>query len=120
MKTKAVFKNVLLITSIVFSTVLATANTGPSSKATGNETEKTIHDYFKFPKILIPRLEEKGRMNKVEVLFTTDQNGNVNFVLAKTVDPALRSEIEKQFAGLRLKKVKQNVVHSVVLSFRTI
>jgi len=120
MKTTSAFTKMILIGGLIFSVLLAKSNTTPSTGTNTTATEKTIHDYFKFPRILIPRLEEKGHTSKVEVLFTTDQNGNVNFVLAKTDDQLLKTEIEKQFANLHLKKVKQNVVHSVVLNFRTI
>jgi hypothetical protein len=55
----------------------------------------------------------------VEVIFTTSENGRVNFVLAKTNDPILKKEIEKQFSLLTLPQLKQEVAHSVVLNFRT-
>ncbi len=80
------------------------------------ETEKTIKDYFRFPQIVIPVNESQ----KVEVLFTTDKNGNVDFVLAKTTDQNLKTEIEKQFSKLNLVKLKSNVVHSVTLNIKTV
>lgn len=83
-------------------------------------TEKTIQTYFKFPSFLLPQAEQKTiQSRKVEVLFTTDKNGDVNFVLAKTNDNDLRKEVENQFYQLRLPKVPAEVVHSVVLDFRT-
>lgn len=109
------------MTSLVFTTLLAVANTSPSSKTVTAETEKTIRTYFKFPQVLLPRYELKSaQTNRVEVLFTTDKTGKVNFVMAKTTDQQLKQEIEKQFSNLQLNKLKQNVVHSVVLNFRTL
>lgn len=116
---KTAFKKMVLMAGLMFTVILAKSNTTPSTTSLTNETEKTIHDFFKFPHVLIPRLVEKGQTNKIEVLFTTDINGNVNFVLAKTKDLLLKKEIEKQFTNLHLKKIKQDVVHSVVLNFRT-
>jgi hypothetical protein len=93
-------------------------NEGTSSSA---ETEKVIRNYFKFPHILMPVAENKTSVNnKVEVLFSTDSTGKVNFALAKTEDKALKKEIEKQFMALQLKQLKSEVVHKVVLNFRTI
>ncbi len=115
------FTKIILIAGLIFTTVVAVSNTTPSTTKTPNETEKTIRTYFKFPQVLLPHAEIKSvRSNKVEVLFTTDKNGKVNFVMAKTTDKELKQEIEKQFSTLRLNKLKQNVVHSVVLNFRTI
>jgi hypothetical protein len=57
---------------------------------------------------------------KVEVLFTTDKSGKVNFVLAKTENQLLKKEIEDEFSKLSLSKVCAEVVHSVVLNFQTL
>ncbi len=57
---------------------------------------------------------------KVEILFSTNTNGEVNFVLAKTTDIKLKSEIEKQFSHLHLLRLKTDVVHSITLNFKTI
>jgi hypothetical protein len=111
----------LLITGLLLTTLTAVSNNTPSSNTVTNETEKTIRNYFKFPQILLPHYEVKSvQENKVEVLFTTDKTGKVNFVLAKTSDQQLKLEIEKQFSNLLLIKVKQNVVHSVTLNFKTL
>lgn len=95
-------------------TVKPNTKTGISPEAV--ETEKTIKDYFKFPQIVMP----VNASQKVEVLFTTNQNGHVDFVLAKTDDQNLRAEIEKQFSKLDLKKLKSNVVHSITLNIKTV
>ncbi len=99
-------------------TSLHNPNEGTASTA---ETEKVIRNYFKFPHILMPVNENKTAVNnKVEVLFSTDSTGKVNFALAKTEDNELKKEIEKQFMALQLKQLKIDVVHKVVLNFRTI
>lgn len=95
-------------------------NEGPSA-ASSKESEKVIRHYFKFPQFLLPVNEAKTLVdNKVEVLFSTDTTGKVNFVLAKTESEELRKEIEKQFLALQLKQLKSEVVHKVILNFRTI
>ncbi len=81
------------------------------------ETEKTIKEHVKFPKLILP---VKHQEQKVEVVFTTSENGNVDFVLAKTDNKEVKAEIEKQFSKLNLNKLKANVAYSVVLNFKTI
>ena len=81
------------------------------------ETEKTIKEHVKFPKLILPVQQQS---QKVEVIFTTAENGNVNFVLAKTTNKEVKVEIEKQFSKLNLNKLKANVAYSVVLNFKTI
>ena len=86
----------------------------------GNEiavaTEKTIKEHVKFPKLILPIQKDQ----RIEVIFTTSENGNVNFVLAKTDNKEAKTEIEKQFSKLNLNKLKANVAYSVVLNFKTI
>jgi hypothetical protein len=56
----------------------------------------------------------------VEVVFTTSENGKVNFVLAKTDNSILKKQIEKQFSELTLSKIKSNVAYSIVFNIKTI
>lgn len=116
MNVKNKISKVVLVTALLISglTVLPNTNLGLSPEAI--ETEKTIKDYFKFPQIVTPVNESQ----KVEVLFTTNLIGHVDFVLVKTSDENLRSEIEKQFLKLNLTKLKSDVVHSVTLNIKTL
>lgn len=81
------------------------------------ETERTIKEHVKFPKLILPLQQQT---QKVEVVFTTTENGNIDFVLAKTDNKEVKAEIEKQFSKLNLNKLKANVAYSVVLNFKTI
>ena len=120
MKTKISLLKSALITGLIFTALMARPNNAPVSGTVTSETEKAIRNYFKFPQILMPHMESRNQASKVEVLFTTDRTGKVNFVLAKTEDQGLKTEIEKQFSGMYLAKLKQDVVHRVVLNFRTL
>lgn len=112
-------RNKITTLAVLAGLLIASLTAKPMSKLSINpeamETEKTIKDYFKFPQIVIPMNESQ----KVEVLFTTNQNGNVDFVLAKTADQNLKAEIEKQFLKLNLTKLKSNVVHSITLNIKS-
>jgi hypothetical protein len=116
MKLKNKITKMILLAGLVITTVGLRSNTIADPSQNGIETEKTIKDYFKFPQMIIPVNESQ----KIEVLFTTNQNGQVDFVLAKTEQQNLKVEIEKQFLKLNLTKLKSDVVHSVVLNIKTV
>lgn len=80
------------------------------------ETEKTIKQHITFPNVLMPI----NQTQKVEVVFTTSENGKVNFVLAKTENDILKKQIEKQFLELTLSKIKSNVAYSIVFNIKKI
>jgi hypothetical protein len=121
MKTQLTLSKIALVAGLLFTTLLAVAHTSPTTGTVTGETEKTIRSYFKFPQVLLPTYETKSLLSqRVEVLFTTDKFGRVNFVMAKTTDKKLKAEIEKQFSNLMLEKLKQNVVHSVFLNFKAV
>ena len=121
MKTSIHLKLVLLCIGTLFTLQSLKASNGFTEGPKKTDTEKTIQHYFKFPQILMPQLApSKTEMLKVEVLFTTNANGDVTFALAKTENQALKKEIENQFLKLKIKQVKTEVVNSVILQFRSI
>ncbi len=80
------------------------------------ETQKKIKQHISFPNIILPL----NKTEKVEVVFTTAENGKVNFVLAKTSNDMLKKQIEKQFAEMTLTKIKSNVAYSIVFNIKKI
>ncbi|MBL7920219.1 MAG: hypothetical protein JNJ40_07875 [Bacteroidia bacterium] len=116
MKTRNKITTLILMGGLLMISLTVKPNTKTGLNPEAIETEKTIKDYFKFPQIVIPVNESQ----KVEVLFTTNTNGHVDFVLAKTNDQYLKTEIEKQFLKLNLEKIKSNVVHSITLNIKTV
>lgn len=102
-----------LVLSFSIAAFFAKANNGNEATIA---TEKTIKEHIKFPNLILPVQKNE----KVEVIFTTAENGRVNFVLAKTSNAALRQSIEKQFSSLTLNKLKANVAYSIVFNFKTI
>ncbi len=116
MKTRNKITTLILMGGLLMISLTVKPNTKSGISPEAIETEKTIKDYFKFPQIFIPVNESQ----KVEVLFTTNEKGHVDFVLAKTNDQNLKAEIEKQFLKLNLDKIKSNVVHSVTLNIKTV
>lgn len=99
----------------------ATTKPDPSTEPGPKEAEKPTRSYFKFPQILLPVKEkQKVELNEVEVVFSTDKNCKVIFVMAKTENQELKKEIEKQFLELQVNHLPSDVLHKVVLHFRTI
>ncbi len=113
---KTISSQVIKVTGIVAFTLgslFVKANNGNNGT---EETEKTIKEHVKFPKLILPIQQNE----KVEVVFTTSENGQVNYVLAKTKNKTIKTEIEKQFQSLTLKKLKANVAHSIVFNFKSL
>lgn len=106
----------MLLFAITAFTTFAKAGTGHNGTEANHETEKTIKHYMSFPNIILP-IEQN---EKVEVVFTTGENGKVNFVLAKTENKELRKIIEKQFTDLYLPAIKNNVAYSVVINLKKV
>lgn len=113
---KTTIKTLALILSFTFFTTLVKAGTGHNGTEASHETEKTIKQYITFPNIILP-IEQS---EKVEVLFTTGENGKVNFALAKTENKELKKIIEKQFADLYLPAIKSNVAYSVIINLKKV
>lgn len=81
-----------------------------------DEAEKQIKSHMK----LETPLAQVHQTQKVEVVFTTGENGTVNFVLAKTENQTAKSEIEKQFSKLNFQSLKANVAYSIIINFKTL
>ena len=115
-KIKNISNKVIKVTAVValtLASVLLKANTG---NEVALQTEKTIKQHIKFASLVLNETQNE----KVEVIFTTSENGKVDFVLAKTKNETLKKDIEKQFLGLTLNKLKANVAYSIVFNFKTL
>ena len=116
---KTISKTILAALALLSSFTMQAAEE-PAGRE-GSAAKNVIHHYFKFPSILLPAHSLSApQPTRVEVLYTTDQAGKVNFVLAKTGDNVLKAEIEKQFYELPRLKVRGGAVQKVILTFRVI
>lgn len=77
---------------------------------------RIIREHVKFPELLIPA----GTEEKVNVVFTVNEAGHVNLVVANTDNRALRRSIEEQFATLSLRQLKANHAYSIQFNFKTL
>jgi hypothetical protein len=80
------------------------------------DANKTIKEHIKFPNLLM----NFNHAEKVNVLFTVNETGQVNLVVANTTNETLKKSIELQFMKLKLNNLKANNAYSVVFNFKTI
>ncbi len=115
---KTLFKKtiVLVATGLLFAvTANAKDNENPKAILVSDAT-KTIKEHIKFPDLLMRFNEEE----KVNVVFTVNEAGEVNLVVANTPNESLKKSIEAQFMKLKMNKLKANNAYSVVLNFKKI
>ena len=93
----------------------AIANENPKTIVL-SETNKIIKDHIKFPNLL----QHFDHEEKVNVVFTVDEMGRINLVIANTANDSLKKMIESQFMKLKLENLKANNAYSVVFNFKTI
>ncbi len=114
---KSIFKKSItfLVLGILISmNVNAKADETPS--ITISDANKTIKEQIKFPNLLMNFNKEE----KVNVVFTVNETGNVNLVVVNTSNENLKKSIETQFIKLKLNNLKANNAYSVVFNFKTI
>ncbi len=115
---KAIFKKsiVLLAAGLFLSlTIKAGENETPRTIVI-SEAHTTIKEHIKFPNFLM----NYAKQEKVNVVFTVNETGEVNLVIANTTNEMLKKSIESQFLKLKLNNLKANNAYSVVFNFKTI
>src|SRR5690349_9212025 len=80
------------------------------------DATKTIKDHVKFPNLMMNFNQEE----KVNVVFTVNEAGQVNLVIANTSNEILKKAIETQFKKLTLNQLKANNAYSIQFNFKTI
>lgn len=115
---KTIFKKtIIMVTAGLFLSmnIHAKGNENPKSILI-SDANKTIKEHIKFPNLLMHFNADE----KVNVVFTVNEIGEVNLVIANTTNESLKKSIETQFMKLKLNKLKANNAYSVVLNFKTI
>lgn len=80
------------------------------------EAGKIIKEHVKFPNLMLNFNEEE----KVNVVFTVNETGQINLVIANTNNEILKKAIETQFMKLTLSHLKANNAYSIQFNFKTI
>ncbi|MES2760800.1 MAG: hypothetical protein V4677_01285 [Bacteroidota bacterium] len=105
----------LLAVGILFSFNTSAKENGTPKTVVIEDANKTIKEHIKFPDLLTFTKEEK-----VKVVFTVNETGNVNLIVVNTFNENLKRSIESQFSKLKLNSLKANNAYSVVFNFKTI
>lgn len=114
---KTIFKkSVMALAAGILFSVSLNAKTGENPGTLLIDAHKEIKEHVKFPNMFI----SYGQEEKVNVVFTVNETGNVNLVIANTPNETLKRTIESQFIKLKLSSLKANNAYSVVFNFKTI
>jgi hypothetical protein len=105
----------LLAVGLLFSFNISAKVDGTPKTLVVADANKTIKEHIKFPDFLNFAKDEK-----VNVVFTVNEIGNVNLVVVNTTNEKLKKSIETQFTKLKLSNLKANNAYSVVFNFKTI
>lgn len=109
-------KSSVLITAGILASFSANAKVDVTPSVTISDASKTIKDHIKFPNLVMDFNKEE----KVNVVFTVNETGNVNLVVVNTLNENLKNIIQTQFVKLKLSNLKANSAYSVVFNFKTI
>lgn len=106
-----------LLSGIMFSLSAVAANTGNTpANSDVVSASRIIREQVKFSSLsTYQALEEK-----VNVVFTVNEAGHVNLVIANTKSQALKTAIEEQFRKLDLRQLKANNAYSIQFNFKTL
>lgn len=108
-------KSIALLAAGIFFSQTISANTGEKPNSTHiSETSRLISQQLKFSGLSLPPNQEQ----KVNVVFTVNEKGKVNLVVANTDNEALRKAIEEQFLKLTLTKLVPDNAYSIQLNFK--
>jgi len=111
-------KGLLTLLSGIFislSAVAAPVGEKPLETETGSAS-RIIKEHMKFPNHTLYNVSEA----KVNVVFTVDEAGQVNLVIANTENQGLKKAIEDEFRKLSLKQLKANNAYSIQFNFKTL
>ncbi len=111
---KSILKNKLAILALVFLLGHNLNATNNPLKNNTSEISNTIKQKIKFNNLASTKNE------KINVVFTVNDLGQVNLVIANTNNKQLKQSIESQFMTLNLSQLKSNNAYSIVFNFKTI
>lgn len=111
-------KGLLAILSGIFISISAVAAPAGEKPLETDivSASRIIKEQIKFPGIHTYQSHEE----KVNVVFTVDEAGQVNLAIANTENQGLKKHIEEQFLKLNLRQLKANNAYSIQFNFKTL
>jgi hypothetical protein len=110
-------KSIIAISvGILFSFHANATNDTKPKLTTSINANQTILEKISFSNELINFKDEE----KVKVVFTVNETGKVNLVIANTKNESIKNAIEKQFTKLVFENMTANNAYSIVFNFKKI
>lgn len=106
-----------LIKSMVLAALIGasvTAKAGIEPENSGAEAKSMLQKKINLPE----ELKVQGFTETVKVIFTVDQSGCVNEVVAVTTNPILKKSIEAQMKSISFNALEPNKTNTAQLKFR--
>jgi len=116
MKTLIKKSVIVFATGLLMSLTAKAGENEPAKNILISDASKTIKEHIKFPNLLLDYKHEEI----VNVVFTVNDEGHINLVIANTSNEILKKSIETQFSKLVLKQLKPNNAYSIQFNFKTI
>lgn len=103
---------------ILVSGLLISFNSSAKNKNSINTINSVseIKNHFIFPSFV----QDANQIESVNVVFTVNETGNVNLVIANTTNLILKQSIESQFSKLKFTQFKANNAYGIDFKFKTI
>jgi len=109
-------KTLTILAASLLIGVNAKASDNDKLKINLSEVSSTIKQHVKFPNVLLNYKQDEI----VNVVFTVNEQGKVNLVIANTENEMLKKAIESQFQKLTLTQLKANNAYSIQFNFKTL
>ena len=111
-------KGLLALLSGIFISLSAVAAPAVEKplETEASSASRIIKEQVKLPSSAGNEVHEE----KVNVVFTVNEAGQVNLVIANTESQSLKKVIEEQFMKLSLKQLKANNAYSIQFNFKTL
>ncbi|MCD6066154.1 MAG: hypothetical protein K0S33_980 [Bacteroidetes bacterium] len=104
-------KSIILLVALL-SNLHSFANNGSDTKSIINaNVQKELKSHLDI------KIEHSER---VEVVFTTDENGKVNLAIAKTENKELKQAIETKFMEMHFAQLKADIAYGITLNLTRI
>jgi hypothetical protein len=110
-------KTLIMLVSGLLLTFNTQAKENPNTTTTiGLNVVKEIKNQITFPNFI----QETNHTEEVKVVFTVNEVGKVNLVIANTNNTIFKQAIELQFLKLTLNQLKANHTYGIQFNFKTI
>lgn len=71
--------------------------------------------------IVFPNFIQKtNHTDEVKIVFTINESGNIDLVIANTSNEILKKSIEQQFLKLKFPLLKTNITYGIQFNFKTV